>query len=96
MGIMRPPRRRETFIALRATKTAHGVARDVLNPHLDVPEFQREMVSADDVMRPCQFNWDGEKPLASDIIRGLVIAVLIILFTCLVVFVAVSVTPGLR
>jgi hypothetical protein len=45
------PRRRETLIALRATKTAHGVARDVLNPHLDVPEFQRQVVPADEVSR---------------------------------------------
>ena len=46
---MLPPRRRETFIALRATRTAHRFARDVLNPHLDVPEFQREILNADEV-----------------------------------------------
>lgn len=28
--------RRETFIALRARRQAHAIARDVLNPHLDV------------------------------------------------------------
>jgi hypothetical protein len=49
--VMRPPRRRETFIALRATRTACRMARDVFNPHMDVPEFQREIVPREELTR---------------------------------------------
>jgi hypothetical protein len=35
---MRPALRRETLIALRATRTAHQIAREVLNPPVDRAE----------------------------------------------------------
>lgn len=49
---MNGTQKRETFIALRARKQGHQVAADIGYPHLDVPEFQREIVPADQVFKP--------------------------------------------
>jgi hypothetical protein len=38
---MRPAIRRETLIALRATRTAHQIAREVVNPPINPAESDR-------------------------------------------------------
>jgi hypothetical protein len=48
---MSRPTQRETFVALRATRTAHQVARAVMNPHLELPEAQRIVLPEDQVLR---------------------------------------------
>jgi hypothetical protein len=72
------PRRRETLIALRATKTAHGMARDMLNPHLNLPEYQREVMPARDVLKPIDFEYDP-KPLVGPYMRAFILAILLLM-----------------
>jgi hypothetical protein len=84
------PRRRETIIALRATKTAHGMARDVQNPHLNVPEFKRPVMPADDVLRPIEFVCDDPKPLAGEYMRACVTVVLVLMACAALVYVVIE------
>jgi hypothetical protein len=53
---MRRLLRRETFIALRARRQAHQIASEIVNPHLEIPEFQREILpeTQDDVRQGCR------------------------------------------
>jgi hypothetical protein len=53
-----PAPKRETFTSLRATRTAHQVAREVLNPHMELPEFQKPVVSPHKVLWPIEHPTD--------------------------------------
>ena len=70
---------RETFIALRATRQAHRVASDVLNPHLDVPEFQRDARNADEIQTE-QFIPSAPQTCSSSIFDSIVTVVALVIF----------------